>query len=76
VRLDIAGRQAWGIQGEDLVVEPLKAPLALLDDLRGEAAIAIARGLDRELAMLGDNRFGVDPFRVFAAPPGGSWWRS
>ena len=44
MRRDIPRRQPAGIQGEDLVVKPLKAPLALFDDPRREAPIAIARG--------------------------------
>jgi hypothetical protein len=53
VRLDIPRREAPGIQGEDLVVKPLKPPLTLAHDLRGEAPIAITRRVDRHLAVLG-----------------------
>ena len=39
--LDLPGRQPPRIQGQDLLVEPLKAPLALADQLRLEAAVPI-----------------------------------
>jgi hypothetical protein len=41
VRLDIPRRQPAGVEREDLVVEPLKAPLALADDLRLKAPVTI-----------------------------------
>jgi hypothetical protein len=43
MRLDVAHRQAAEVERQDLVVEPLQAPLALLDDLRLEAGVTIAR---------------------------------
>src|SRR5439155_4828363 len=46
VRLDVARRQAARVEREDLVVEPLEAPLPLPDDLRLEAALAIPRRFD------------------------------
>ena len=56
VRLDIAHRQAARVQGEDLLVEPLEAALALADDPRLKAPVPIAGSVDPDLAVLGDQR--------------------
>jgi hypothetical protein len=61
VRLDIPRRQPPGIQGQDLVVKALKAPLALLDDLRFKRAVTIPRRVDRNPAVLGDQRLRCRP---------------
>ena len=50
---DVAGGHAAGVEREDLVIEPLKAPLTLSDDLWLEAAVTITRRVDPDLAMLG-----------------------
>src|SRR5439155_15010326 len=52
VRLDVARRQAARVEREDLVVEPLEAPLALADDLRLEAALAVPRRFDPHRPVL------------------------
>src|SRR5579875_307302 len=45
-----------GVEGEDLVVEALKAPLPFPDQLRLEAAVAVPRRLDRHRPVLGHKR--------------------
>jgi len=42
VRLDVARGEPAGVQGEDLLVEPDEPALALFDDLRLKAAVAVA----------------------------------
>ena len=60
------------VQREDLVVKPLKAPLALSDDLRSKLP-SRSRGASiptwpcSVISVLG-----LVPLRVFPAPPGGS----
>src|SRR5439155_5168717 len=44
------------VEREDLVVEPLEAPLPLADDLRLEAALAIPRRFDPHRSVLGRKR--------------------
>jgi hypothetical protein len=61
VRLDIPRRQPPEVQRQDLVVKPLKAPLALADDLRRKAAVAITRRVDPDLPVLGDQRLRCRP---------------
>jgi hypothetical protein len=68
MRLDIPGRQAPRIQREDLVVEPLKPPLTLANDLRLEAPIPIARRVDADRAVLGDQRLRRRPVPGIARP--------
>ncbi len=68
VSLDIPGRQAPRIEREDLVVEPLEAPLTLADYLRLKRARAIARSVDRHLALLGDQRLRRRPVPGVACP--------
>ena len=70
VRLDVAGRHAARVQRQDLVVEPLKAALALADDLRLEAAVAIAGRVDRHPPVLGDQRLGRLPVARVARAAG------
>ena len=53
VCLDIAHAHAAGVEAEDLVVEPGQAGLALGHQLWLEAALAIARRLDRDAPELG-----------------------
>ena len=76
MRLDIPRREAPRIEREDLVVEPLEPTLALADDLRLKAPVAITRRVDRTRPCSVINVFGVDPLRVLPVPPGGSWWGS
>ena len=56
VRLDVARRQAPRVEREDLLVEPHEPPLALSDDLRLKAAVAIPGSVDRHLPLVGDQR--------------------
>ena len=56
VRLHITDRQPAAVEGEDLLVEPLKAPLALAHNLRLKAPVTIARRLDPHRAVLGRQR--------------------
>jgi hypothetical protein len=48
--LQLAGRQAAGVQRQDLLVEAGQTDLALADQLGIEAAVAIARNGDLDLA--------------------------
>jgi hypothetical protein len=50
--LHVADAHAAGVHGQDFVVEALEARLALRDQLRLEAAVAVARGVDGELIVL------------------------
>ena len=70
VRLDIPRRQAAGVQRQDLVVKALKAPLTLADDLRLKAAITIARRIDPDRTVLGDQRLRRRPVARVARPAG------
>ena len=56
VRLDIPRREPARVKGEDLVVEPLKAPLTLSDDLRLKHPRPIPGRLDPDRAALRDQR--------------------
>ena len=63
---------AAGVQREDLRVEPGEPGLTLPDQLRLEAARAIARHLDLDFAELGLERLGAGPVaRVAAAATAG-----
>src|SRR5439155_26230119 len=44
------------VEREDLLVEPLEAPLPLADDLRLEAALAVPRRFDPHRSLLGRKR--------------------
>ena len=70
VRLDVPRRQATRVQREDLVVEPHEPPLALADDLRLEAAVAIAGGVDRHPPLVADQRLGRRPIPSVARATG------
>ena len=70
VRLDVPRRQPPRVQREDLVVEPHKAALALSDDLRLEAAVAIPRGVDRYPPLIADQRLGRRPIPSVAGATG------
>jgi hypothetical protein len=71
VSLDLPHRQAPGIQGDDLVVEAIQAGLALGHDLRFKGAITIARHLDLDRSVLGQDRLGRGPIAVVARPAAG-----
>ena len=70
MRLDVAGREPAAVQREDLVVEPLEAALALSDDLRFEAPVAIPRSVDRHLSLLGNQRLRRRPVTRVAPATG------
>jgi hypothetical protein len=62
VRADLPGGQALGIQRQHDLIDPGQPPLPLLDDLRLERAMPVARHLDRYLpAGLGQHRLGPGP---------------
>lgn len=52
MRLHVADREAAAVERQDLLVNPLKPPLALADDLRLKAPVPITRGADLDLPML------------------------
>src|SRR6266516_8209722 len=70
VRLDVARRQAARVEREDLVVEPLEAPLPLPDDLRLKAAVAIPRRPQLDRAVLGRKRLRRRAVTCVAGPAG------
>jgi len=61
VRADVPGRHPSRVQGEDLLIEPLKTPLALSHDLRFKGPVAIPWRVDLDLTVLGDQRLGRRP---------------
>lgn len=67
MRLDLAHRHAAGIQREDLVVETRTAGLVLLDNLRIEGAMPVARHFDGQLAELTLEFLPAKPLRVLPA---------
>src|ERR1700750_246641 len=69
MRLDVACREPPAIQRQDLVVEPLEATLALADDLRLEAAVPVPRRVQRDLAVLGDQRLRTRPVAACGRAP-------
>jgi len=70
VRLDVAHRQSARVQGQDLLVEPPKAALALADDPGLEAAVPVAGSVDRDLPLLGDQGLGRRPVALIACAAG------
>jgi len=68
VRADVAHRQAARIQRQDLVVEADEPPLALLDDPGLEAPVTVARRVERDLAVLGDQRLRRRPVPSVPGP--------
>jgi hypothetical protein len=56
VALDLTHRHAAGVQAQNLVVEAVEVCLALGDQLRLEAAGAVAWHRDLDLAVLGQHR--------------------
>ena len=65
--LDLANRHAAGIQAQDLVVEAVEPGLALGDELRLEAADAVARHRNLDLAVLGQDRLAAEAVAAVAA---------
>jgi hypothetical protein len=57
------------VKADDLVVEAVEPGLALGDQLRFEAAGAITRDFDRNLAVLGQDRLGAGAVAAVAAAP-------
>jgi hypothetical protein len=70
MRLDIPRRHTPRVERQDLVVKPLKTPLTLADDLRREAPIPIARRVDSDLSVLGDQRLRRRPVARVPRPAG------
>jgi len=70
VRGDVARREPTRVQGQDLVVEPLKAALTLADDLRLEAPVPVAGPVDLDLPVLGDQRLRRRPVARIPAAAG------
>jgi hypothetical protein len=72
LRADVTDGQPAAVEREDLLVEPDEPALALADDLRLKAAVAVAWRVDRNLPCSVLNVFGVVPLRLLATRPGGS----
>ena len=70
VRLDIPRREPAAVEREDLLVEPDEPALALRDDLRLKAAVTIPRGIDLDLAVLGDQCLRRSPVARVASAAG------
>ncbi len=64
--LDLAGGQALRGRGDDHVLDPGQPALAMLDDLRGEAAVAVARDSDLDLPTSVRTVLARLPLRWFA----------
>src|SRR5262249_21933921 len=69
--LDLAHRHAAGVEAQNLVVEAVEMRLALGDQLRLEAAAAVARDRNLDLAILGQDRLRTLPVTAIAAPAAG-----
>jgi hypothetical protein len=61
MRLDVAGGQPPGVQGQDLVVKPLQGTLTLSHDLGLKAAVTITGRVDPDPAVLAHQRLGARP---------------
>ena len=68
VRLDVTNAHPARVHRDDLLVKASEAPLALRHDLRRKAALAIARRLDPNRAMLGRQRLRRRPIPRIAGP--------
>jgi hypothetical protein len=53
---DLAGREPFGVEGEDRLVEAVQAPLVLGHDHRSEVTGAVARHLDGDRSDVGVDR--------------------
>ena len=69
--LDLAHRHAAGVEAQNLVVEAVKMRLALGDQLRLEAAGAVARDRDLDLAVIGQDRLAARAVAAVAAAAAG-----
>ena len=58
VPLDLPDRQPAGVQADHLLIKPDPSRLALLDDLRLEAPVAIPGRADRDRPLIGQDRLG------------------
>ena len=72
VGLDLAGGHPAGVQGDDLLVQTGQPPLALLDQLRLEVALAIPRSVDPNPTLIGQERLGRP---AVAGVPRAAWRR-
>ena len=71
MRADLAMRQSLGRQRDHQIVEPGQPPLALLDQLRIEAALAVARHLDGYRTCLRQDGLAALAVAGIAAVPAG-----
>ena len=70
VRFDIPRREPAAVEREDLLVEPLKPPLTLTNDLRLEAAVAVPGSVDLHRPVLSDQRLRRAPVAGVARAAG------
>src|SRR4029078_1494904 len=71
MRADLTMRQSLGRQRDHQIVEPGQPPLALLDQLRIEAALAVTRHLDGYRTCLRQDGFAALAVTGIAAVPAG-----
>jgi len=64
VTLDLANRHAARVKAQNLVIEAIKAGLTFGDQLRLEAAGAVAGDRNLDLAILAQNRLRLEPLRL------------
>src|SRR6056297_3293018 len=57
MRTDVADRQSRRVEPDDLLVHPVDPGLALLDPLRPETAVTVARNRDRQRSVLALQHF-------------------
>lgn len=74
VALDVLCRKPSGIQGDDFLVEVRQAALILLNNDRIEAAVAIARHLERDFAAVRLQSLGAIPIGRLEVSEGASSW--
>jgi hypothetical protein len=67
-RLDLAHREAAGVQRQNLVVEAGESPLVLADQLRRERPVAITRDVERQRAVVGQDRLTARAVAVIDGP--------
>ena len=65
--LDLTHRHATRVKAQNLVIEAIEAGLVFTDQLRLEAAGAVARDGDLDLAILGQNRLRTGPVTAVTA---------
>jgi hypothetical protein len=71
VSLDLANREAPGIEADDPIVEPMEPGLPFGDDLRLKAAIAVARHRDLDRSVIADHGLARIPVAAVAAAAAG-----